>query len=246
MAKEIERATALARRLAGELGDDLIAVAVYGSAARGEYREGVSDVNVLVVVRGLEPRHLRAASPAAREWVKEGNPAPLMLSESDWRGSADVFAIEYADVRDAHRVVHGEDLFTDLEIRWADLRLQTERELREKSLQLREGYLLTAGAPEELGELLRRSCSTFVALFRAALRLDGADAPRDSAGVVRAIAERAGFDPEPWLEVLRARNDGKRLAPGAEAPLVTGYLAAVAATVRWLDGLERGRSPSLV
>src|SRR5262245_38323612 len=41
----------LRRSLEQTLGHDLVGLLVYGSAARGEYREGRSDVDLMVVVR---------------------------------------------------------------------------------------------------------------------------------------------------------------------------------------------------
>ncbi|WP_420125237.1 nucleotidyltransferase domain-containing protein [Longimicrobium sp.] len=233
-----------AERFAGEMqkayGADLASVVLYGSAARGEYRPGVSDLNVLVLLREVSPAALRRASDAARAWVAEGNPPPLMMSADEWRGSADVWAIELADMRDAHLTVAGADPFAGIDIRLEDLRMQCERELKGKQIQLRERYLLFAGEPAELGELLVRSFSTFLVLFRTALRLGGEDGPRDAESVVRRLAERVGFDPAPLLEVHRARAGGEKLKPRADAPVVVGYLDAVSRVVAYVDRLVHG------
>src|SRR4029453_14644449 len=99
MGEERGRAEAFTKRLAGAYGDALVAVVLYGSAARGDYRPGVSDLNLLVILRtgGGGPR--RRGSPLAQEWAAAGNPPPLVLGEEEWRESADVFAIEYSDMR---------------------------------------------------------------------------------------------------------------------------------------------------
>jgi hypothetical protein len=51
-----------------------------------------------------------------------------------------------------------------------------------------------------------------------------------------------GFDAAPLLEIQRARTAGGKLAPAADAPVVTGYLEAVEAVVRYVDRLVEGRS----
>ena len=92
---------------------------------------------MLVVVRALSDGALRAAGAATRSWMEAGNPAPLTLTSSEWRSSADIFAIEYADILAAHRVLHG-TLSTDgIVVARRDLRLQLERETMGKLLQLR-------------------------------------------------------------------------------------------------------------
>lgn len=242
---QTEDPRARAERFAGEMrtvyGADVESVVLYGSAARGEYRPGASDLNLLVLLREVSPAALRRASAAARAWVAEGNPPPLMMSMDEWRGSADVWAIELADIRDAHIPVWGPDPFQGIDIRLEDLRMQCERELKGKQIQLRERYLLFAGEPAELGELLTRSFSTFLVLFRTVLRLGGDGGPRDAESVLRRLGERVGFDPAPLLEVHRARAAGEKLAPAADATVVTGYLDAVSRVVAYVDHLvDRG------
>ena len=54
--------------LEGALGERLVSVVLYGSAARGDYQEKTSDFNLLLVLRDLEPAPLEALSPARRRW----------------------------------------------------------------------------------------------------------------------------------------------------------------------------------
>jgi len=240
MGKEIDRAKAFAAELTATYGGDLVSVVLYGSAARGEYREGRSDLNVLVLLRDTRPETLRRGSALARRWVGERNPPPLMLSEAEWRGSADVFPIELADIRDAHLVLQGADPFTGVEILPENMRLQCENELKGKQIRLRERYLLSAGEPKELEELLLSSFSTFLVLFRTVLRLSGEDGARDPDSVVRRTAERAGFDPSPMLAVNAARSGGAALDARADSPVVVGYLEAVERVVQYVDRFVHG------
>jgi hypothetical protein len=240
MPPEMERAQQFAWALEGVFDTDLVSVVLYGSAARGEYRPGRSDLNVLVLLRALSPAGLRAAGDLAREWVAEGNSPPLLLSADEWRRSADVWAIEVTDIRDAHLVLLGADPFEGISVGAEDLRLQCERELKGKHIQLRERYLLSSGQPDELGELLVRSFSTFLVLFRTVLRLTGTDGVRDAETVVRRVAQTVGFSPEPMLQIHRARAAGEKLRPAADSPLVVGYLDAVSRVVEHVDRLVHG------
>lgn len=240
MPPELERAQRFAWELEGVFDTELVSVVLYGSAARGEYRPGVSDLNVLVLLRRLSPAALRAAGELARAWVAEGNPPPLMLSADEWRRSSDVWAIEVADIRDAHLTLVGTDPFAGVEIHPEHLRMQCERELKGRQIQLRERYLLFAGQPEELGDVLIRSFSTFLVLFRTVLRLGGGEVVREGDAVVRQVAALAGFDPAPLLEVHRARVEGRKLRPAADAPVVVGYMDAVSRVVDHVDRLVHG------
>ena len=240
MGKEIERARAFAAELQRAYGEALVSVALYGSAARGEYREGVSDLNVLVLLTDTRPETLRRGSALARRWVGEKNLPPLMLGETEFRASTDVFPIELADIRDAHLVLHGPDPFAEVVIDPAHLRLQCEHELKAKHIRLREDYLLSAGEPAELEQLLVRSFPTFLVLFRTVLRLAGEGGARDPEAVVRQTAGRVGFDPAPLLEVVRARAGSAKLDARADAPVVTGYLDAVEKVVQYVDRFVHG------
>jgi predicted nucleotidyltransferase len=242
MPAELERAQRFAWELEGVFDTDLVSVVLYGSAARGEYRPGVSDLNLLVLLREVTPAALRAAGELARAWVAEGNSPPLMLSADEWRRSTDVWAIEVADIQDAHLTLVGADPFEGIVIRPEDLRLQCERELKGKQIQLRERYLLFAGQPEELGELLIRSFSTFLVLFRSVLRLSGEPPERDGEAAVRQVARHVGFDPAPLLEIHRARAGGLKLRPEADSRVAVGYLDAVSRVVEHVDRLVHGGS----
>jgi hypothetical protein len=239
MGREMERAQAYARDLAGAYGDALRSVVLYGSAARGEYREGQSDLNLLVLLSTTEPQTLRRGSALARAWAAEHNPPPLLMSDDEFRGSADVFPMELADIRDAHVVLHGADPFAGMEIRPEDLRLQLERELKGAWIRLRTRYLTDAGDAAAFQPVLLKSLSTFLVFFRTVLRLAGAGGVREPERVLAETAARVGFDPAPLLEIHRARGGAQKLDVRPDSAVVTGYLQAVARVVEYVDRFER-------
>ena len=126
-------------QLRAALGADLRTVAVYGSAAVGEQHTGKSDTNVLVVVDSLSAERLAAASATVGAWT-EGNTAPLMLTSDEWRGSADIFAMEFADILERHRIVHGA-FPSEVRVNPLHLRHELEREAMIAVLQLRRAAL---------------------------------------------------------------------------------------------------------
>jgi hypothetical protein len=239
MAEHVERAERFAGRLAELFGEDLVSVGLYGSAARDEFRPGSSDLNLLVIVREVDARLLRRGSALSREWVAEGNPPPLLFSEQEWRSSADVFPIEYSDIADAHLVVYGSDPFAEVEVRWEHLRHLCEHQLKAGKIALRERYLLAAEQPEEIGSLLIGSVSSFVALFRAMLRLAGRRPAGLPEEVAATVGELAGFDPAPVQQVLQARTGGSGWSVAADDAVAEGYLQAITRCSEWLDTLPK-------
>ena len=92
-------------------GANLECVALFGSAANGEFHDDYSDINILCVVRELSAPVLEKLAPVINAWTKKKYPAPLIFSRTELERSADVFAIEMLDIRQRHRILHGDDIF---------------------------------------------------------------------------------------------------------------------------------------
>ncbi len=236
MARQAPRdaAAELLRELTSKLGDQLRGALLYGSVARGEYIEGVSNVNVLVLLEDISPALLQRVAPLARRWVDNGL-APLFLEREEWARAADVFAIELLDMADAHEVLHGVDPLAGLTASNEALRLQAERELRGKLVTLHNGMLHAAGSEEDVGSLLVMALPSFVTYLRAALRLAGQTVPGTCDRVIDAGAALIDFDPAGFNAALSARRGGGKWTVGIADPLVERYHAAAERTAAHVD-----------
>jgi predicted nucleotidyltransferase len=224
-----------AERLEAALGANLVAAILYGSAARGTYVKGRSDLNVLIVVRDASTAALRPAATVLADWTKSGEPAPLLFSEAEWTASADVFPMEIEDMRHGHRHLRGRDVFAGLETTRADLRQELEREARGKLLRLRTEYAAAAPSGKALATLLVATSSTFLTLFRAALRLVGREPPHEPGALVRAASEATGMEVAAFDWVV-GRLEGKAM-PALEPfdPVAARYVDAIERLVRFVD-----------
>src|SRR5437867_5535617 len=158
----------------------LRSVVLYGSAARGDHHPAASDLNVIVVLESLDPSTLEALAPAVRRFVRKGHPIPQLFSPDLIAASADSFPIEFVDIRGGRTVLHGEDPFGAVVVERGPLRLQLEREVKEKLMRLREGYVIVHDRSSALKRLLTRSYPAFAALFRGALHLMNRPVPAHS------------------------------------------------------------------
>ena len=218
-----EAAAQLTAGLREKAGANLRSVVLHGSVARDEAVAGVSDVNELVLLDEVGPAQLRAIAPLARDWLESAGAPPLIFAEREWSRAADVFAIEIADMKDVHEPLYGTDPVATLEPKRTELRLQTERELRGKLLQLREGSLLAAEQPAELGWLLVAALPSFTAYMRATLRLAGRPVPKDTPSVIIATAETIAGDPASFAAVWDARSNGRKLEARIDDPIVADF-----------------------
>ena len=255
MAKATMTQDQLTQQLRTALGAELVAVVLYGSAARpsspaveaaphapagAAAQTGAR--NILVLVRALDPAALRAVAQTTRAWIAAGHPAPLIMTDAEWRASRDIFAIEVADILDRHEVLTGEFREAVGPVDVTHLRHQLEFEAMGKLLAIRQGILAAAADPARELQLLAATKSGVLVLFRTLLRLHGERIPADPAEVVRQAAARAGFEPTPFLRVV-AHVTGTAAIPSSEADAVlTGYHAGIERFVAHVDRLTHPRS----
>ncbi len=202
--------TDLVTKLKDAAGSNLLSVMLYGSAATEEFHEGHSDVNILCIMQSLDRDHLSKLHPATAWWAKKGHPAPLFFTLQELQQSADVFAIEWLDIKAAHRVLHGEEVMASLHIPMDLHRLHVERELRNNTLRLRQHYLMHPADSRKTLELMTSSISSFAALFRHALIALGEEPPSSKRATMDRLGSVLGFDPAPFHTIFEIREGHKR------------------------------------
>ncbi|MEZ5351339.1 MAG: nucleotidyltransferase domain-containing protein [Bryobacteraceae bacterium] len=229
----------LADRMKRAYPASLVSVILYGSAAAGEFDKAYSDLNILCVLTRITPDELAASEPIFRWWREKGNPAPLLLSEEEVANSTDCFPIEFTDMLERRRVVHGKDVIEGLEIDRSFYRAQVEYELRSKLIRLRQKAAGVLNDNDLLVTLMADSESTFLVLARHVLALSGYERPRTRVETVEAAQRHFGVDTAPF-ETLLAVREGRSKPGSVEARAVFGrYLAGVQTLVSAVDSLEK-------
>lgn len=239
MAGDASSLDKLTEKLRTALGDDLISVVLYGSAAIGDDNASFSDYNVLCVLREIAPKHLGATETIFRWWREQGNPAPLLLTEHEVATSTDCFAIEFEDIKAHNRILFGRDVVSSLQIDRVFYRAQVERELRAKLLRLRQKAAGVLSDKDVLRRLLADSLSTFCVLFRHALMLHGVDSPARKREVISAAVQRFAIDSGPFMNLLDLREE--RLKPKDVEPeaLLASYLKQIEKVIDAVDVLAK-------
>jgi predicted nucleotidyltransferase len=216
-------------------GADLRAAVLYGSAVAGEHIAKRSDYNVLVIVESLPLSSLRAASAVARAWKESGHPAPMTFTLAEWRASADVFPMEYADILERNRVLFGQLPADGISVDRRDLRLQLEHEAMGKLLHIRKEAMGAGGDSGKQSDLLAASLSTVMVLFRAVTRLWGEAPSQDYEALTANVAGRCGLDPAPMITIIRHVRGTEKISKADAEAVLSGYLTALENFVRYLN-----------
>jgi predicted nucleotidyltransferase len=210
---------------------------LYGSAARGDFIPGRSDINLMLVLDHLTPPILRSLSRGFKTWRKAVQEPPLILSRAEWSRASDAFPIEISDMRLSYQVLRGADPLHGVQLDRADLRKALEREFRGKLLRLRQGYSTYAPEPAALGSLGLQSAATILVLLRGVLTVIGTPVPTDATELAKVAADAIGFEAEYLLHVVQHRADREWRCP---APEFENYMNAVEQTARFVDQLQLG------
>lgn len=191
------------------LGDQLLAVVLYGSAAGENFVPGSSDLNIAIVVQCMEFAILKKLQPHMEPWHKRGFAVPLIVDRNFLNHSRDVFPMEYLDIKEQHRTLWGEEVFSTLPVGGEHLRFLAEHEVRSRLLRLQALYLERAGEPPRLRQILLDSLKTFVTLMRHLLRLQGKSGVQNYAEVLSLFEQhfRISF---PEMHRLIAIRQGTR------------------------------------
>jgi hypothetical protein len=216
-------------------GPNVESIILFGSAASGEFQEGLSNLNMFCVLRDSSFKALQGLTPAAKWWDSHKQPPPLCMTRQELERSLDVFAIELLDMQMHHRLLFGPNVLEGLQIPMHLHRVQVEYELREKLVLLRQHLLIAGEDNVRLWDILQRSAPSLGTLFRHALIVLGEKNISGRRDAVTAVGQRVGFDSSAMLQVLDARGGNAEAKKGDIRDLVERYVAGLEKVVDAVD-----------
>ena len=217
-----ERLDELVQTLKTMLAEDLVAVVVFGSAARGDYRAGESNVDLIVIVKADPKEKLAAIGPALSLARFSARIEAMILRADEIPRASDCFPLLYADVARSSVTLFGKSPFDDLVIASAHKRLRIEQELREARIRLRR-VVSDMSDDAAFGRALDRKVKQLRGTLFALLELRGTTVTDRLAPVIEAACTRYGVEAK---ALLAAREDAAR-AYDALAKLLDEALADV-------------------
>jgi hypothetical protein len=142
-------------------------------------------------------------------------------------------------MRDAHELLFGTDPLAACKADASAMRLQAERELRGKLLQLQTGLLVAASAPADVGQLLMQSIPSFTTYMRTVLRLSNQPVPGSTSEVINRATELVGGSADAYHRVWDARVRKQELKVAVDEPLVDAYYDTAEKLADYVDTLRR-------
>ena len=224
-------------------GSALRSVVLYGSAAAGggEHVAKKSDYNVLIIVDDVPLDRLRELSAVTRSWRDDGNHPPMTFTQREWQSSSDIFPMEYADILERNKVLHGDAPFSGITVEHDDLRLQVEREAMGVLLRLRGAVLLAGTDSAEQIKLMTASLSTLMIVFRGVLRLAGRTPPHGHAEIAREVSAMVAIAASPFDAVARQLHDSKAIPKERAREVLGAYLTGMEAVAMYVAALPNTR-----
>jgi predicted nucleotidyltransferase len=218
--------TELVNRLKEFAVTNLECVILFGSAARGDFRPGLSDLNVACILHSLTIEELGRLADVVKWWrVEQKEPAPLFFTKDELHQAADVFAIEILDMKHGRRILYGKDVVAEIEVPMNLHRVQIEHDLRTMILKLREHYLRAPGNSKELAPVLRKSFSGVLTLLRHTVIAFGEEPPAAERDIIARAAALTGSNASAFDALLPLRQTGE--FHGEITPVYGAYLKAL-------------------
>lgn len=199
----------LADELARTAGGNLAGLILYGGLARGRYRTGKSDINLVVALVDTSIESLAAIAPILRAAWRAFHVEPFIVGASDAQRLAELFPTKVLDIQ-AHRIVLiGKDPFDGIEVSRKQIRLRVEQGLCNLALRLRRRYISIFDDPQSMAAALAEAAVPLKIELAALLQLAGKDEPSEStsAAVLEAAALEFDFDREALSLMAGLRRD---------------------------------------
>ncbi len=185
---------------------DFGALILFGSAARGDFIVGRSNINVLFVVKNMSVDLMQKAGQLHKQWGKHQIIAPLLMTEEDLVRSRIYFPLEFLQMTQSHVLLAGHDPFNEEHIDATRLAWQCEQELMANVLRIRQRLIEGEGRIEAIQALLLLSISAVLPSVRGLLYVLGHPANANDTATLEMLPDTLAFDSTVFLEILNIKK----------------------------------------
>jgi hypothetical protein len=142
--------------------DNLVAIYLYGSVTHKIFENPSTNIKILIVLKSAKVESIENISPAIAKAKNTYNIDTTIITKEEVKTSADVFPIEFTDMKVKKFLIIGDDVFKNIQISMEDLRRSCELELKKRLINLRSFFVLNLKHPKLLVENLLQDLSGFL------------------------------------------------------------------------------------
>ena len=193
-------------------GSSLEAVVLYGSAARGDFRSGLSNLNLIFLLKTHDVSFLEQYAKRHRRWTKEGIVVPLFLTEQELRTLVDLFPLEFLELSHARMVLTGRDPFVSLHPDPRRLSVQCLQEIRGNLLRLRQRFVEGGGSAEAIQVMIPLSITALLPALRGLATILNLSMHGSAEELLGEVQKNLDLDLTPLVEALRLKYGA--ISPG--------------------------------
>lgn len=217
--------------LRAELGENLYSCCVYGSAVRGNAIEGISDINLLII--------LNESSSTAHEAIARaigGHPLidPFVLARRGFERSVRAFATKFASIQRNYRVLHGADPLAGMQVDPALEKFLCEQAIRNLRLRLVYSFV-TRQQHKSYDKFLVRNISGLFVQFSEALRLNGVSIPPAFEARVPVLEKEFKIDGQVLLDLLALKRNPQRFSEAETVRWHQKVFPVMDAVLVWME-----------
>jgi len=191
--------------LKARLGAKVVALILYGSAARGLFQLHASDLNLLIVLSEADYDLLKTLGGLLHGTFTHSNAAPYLLTEAELAAAADAFPTRFFEMKRGYVVLAGRDVLADVQVDKAELAARCRQELLNMLMRFRH-QILAQGAPEGIAPALRTFFPAFLKALRTLIYLRTAEQIGDRERLIAVGANHFGFSAAAFAQFLALRR----------------------------------------
>ncbi len=225
------------KEVEGVFGEQLEGILLYGSAARGEFLPGRSNLNILLLVSSCGSATLKKYSAVHRQWSKEQIVVPLFLTEAELHVSARVFPLEFMEIQEQHRLLRGRNPFIGFHVKTDRLREAVVQGLTGHVLRLRQRYVEGGGGNDATTILLSLAITSILPLVRGLQQLLGRPPLAHSDSVIADVAGQLKLDLQGLRDALLLKRGQVSPGPHEVPRFFDRYLQAATALTQAVEQL---------
>lgn len=224
--------TQVTSKLKAQLGANLYSLAVYGSYVRGNFRRGVSDLNLLIILNeSTAAAHQAIATIISSENLVD----PFILERQGLDRTMKVFPLKFLSIKRNYKIVQGADPFAGLKVAPQLAKIMCEQSLRNLELRLTHAFVVSGHERKPFSRRLSHlATAVFVDLSELA-RLSGASVPNDLPSRIPVIEKVLGQAYPILATMLDLKSKPRTLSSEDVARTYGDLLNILNRAIRWTE-----------